>query len=138
MKPVFGDKPQAIKAYKIVIYNALQNCPLGTKRRIAEELGTGISFVSQISNPNYAIPIPSKHVDQILKICALSEQDKATFRAAYEAAHTSDDSELEIGNKNMICIPLPKYMNAAQRRKAKEAIRASAETILQLITETKS
>lgn len=138
MKPVFGDKAQAIKAYKIVIFDALQNCPLGTKRRIAEELGTGMSFVSQISNPNYAIPIPSKHVERILDICALSEQDKAAFRAAYKAAHTSDDSELGTGNKNMICIPLPKFKNAAQRRKAEEAIRTSAETILQLMTETKS
>ncbi len=128
-------KEQAIKAYKQLLRDAIERCPAGTKRRIAERTGTSKSFVSQICKPDYTVPLPGKHVETVLEICALSEDEAAAFRAAYSAAHPPSGQNPDSSCRNELRIPLPDFENAEQRRKIEEAIRASAETIINLVAE---
>ena len=61
--------------------------PSGTRQRLAGALGKNRSFVSQITNPAYATPIPARHIEIIFEICHFSPRRAARLLAAYAAAH---------------------------------------------------
>ena len=50
-------------------------------------LGKHKSFVSQITNPAYTVPIPAGDLPIIFEICHLSPQEREGFLALYRAAH---------------------------------------------------
>lgn len=77
----------AVAAYKRILAGILEQRPSGTRQRLAAALGKNRSFVSQISNPNYATPIPASHIDALFDICHFSTDEKRAFLAAYAAAH---------------------------------------------------
>jgi hypothetical protein len=77
----------AVAEYKSILREVLENRPSGTRRRLAAALGKNPSFISQISNPSYAVPIPASHVDTILEICHFQPEARARFVAAYAKAH---------------------------------------------------
>ncbi len=56
---------RSIAAYKALLRRALDNRPSGTRLKLAAALGTNRSFISQITNPGYPIPIPAQHLDVI-------------------------------------------------------------------------
>ena len=58
-----GGSPVA--EYKRLLQRVLENRPSGTRQRLATALGTNRSFVSQMTNPAYAMPVPSQHLDTI-------------------------------------------------------------------------
>jgi hypothetical protein len=76
-----------VASYKRVLQRVLENRPSGTRQRLALALGTNRSFVSQMSNPAYAMPIPSPHLDVIFELCHFSHPDRAEFLEAYVLAH---------------------------------------------------
>ena len=86
MKPerVRGD---AVSAYKAVLKRILDTRPSGTRHRLAIALGKNRSFISQIANPVYAVPIPRQHLDTIFEICHFTAADRREFLAAYAEAH---------------------------------------------------
>ena len=53
----------AIADYKKILKTVLDNRPSGTRQRLAMALGKNRSFVSQIANPAYAMPIPAQHLE---------------------------------------------------------------------------
>ena len=61
--------------------------PSGTRGRLAVALGTNRSFVSQLVNPVYAMPIPAQHLETIFEVCHFSPAERAAFLAAYDQAH---------------------------------------------------
>ena len=65
----------------------LENRPSGTRQRLAGVLGTNRSFVSQMANPTYAMPIPSQHIEAIFEVCHFSPTERAAFLDAYKQAH---------------------------------------------------
>jgi hypothetical protein len=73
--------------YKIILRRVLDNRPSGTRLKLAAALGKNRSFVSQITNPAYLVPIPAKHVAIIFEVCHLSAAERAAFLAAYGRAH---------------------------------------------------
>ncbi len=77
----------AVVAYKIILKRVLDNRPSGTRQRMANALGKNRSFVSQIANPAYPVPIPAQHLETILEICHFSHDDRRDFLAAYGRAH---------------------------------------------------
>ena len=79
--------------YKALLRAVLENRPSGTRKRLAEVLGKNRSFVSQISNPAYRTPIPSTHLNTIIEVCHLSDQEKQEFIEAYRRAHPRWDGE---------------------------------------------
>ncbi|MET4421132.1 hypothetical protein JEY40_38025 [Bradyrhizobium japonicum] len=80
-----GDKNVA--EYKIILRKVLDNRPSGTRLKLAAALGKNRSFVSQITNPAYLVPIPAKHVAVIFDVCHLSSAERAAFLDAYGRAH---------------------------------------------------
>ena len=79
--------PAAVADYKRVLQQVLENRPAGTRLRVAEALGKNRSFISQITNPSYSVPIPAAHIERIFEICHFLASEKAQFMAAYQRAH---------------------------------------------------
>jgi hypothetical protein len=80
-------KPDAVAAYKRVLQEVLDKRPSGTRQRLADALKRNRSFVTQIANPAYAVPIPARHVATIFGVCHFSPVERAAFLDAYHLAH---------------------------------------------------
>jgi hypothetical protein len=78
---------EAVARYKTILQHVIDNRPSGTRQRLAGALGKNRSFVSQITNPAYATPIPARHLETIFEVCHFSPEDRRYFRSAYAAAH---------------------------------------------------
>ena len=61
-----------VAEYKAILKAVLESRPSGMRQRLAEAIGKNRSFVSQISNPAYQVPIPARHVALIFEICHFS------------------------------------------------------------------
>src|SRR4029077_15992369 len=73
--------------YKRLLQTCGDNRPSGTRGRLAVALGTNRSFVSQLVNPAYAMPIPAQHLETIFEACHFSPADRAAFLATSDNAH---------------------------------------------------
>ena len=71
--------------YKVILRRVLDNRPSGTRLKLAAALGKNRSFVTQITNPAYLVPIPAKHVAIIFEVCHLSGAERTAFLEAYGA-----------------------------------------------------
>ena len=79
--------PSAVADYKRILQQVLENRPAGTRLRLAEGLGKNRSFISQIANPSYSVPIPARHIERIFEICHFLASEKTQFMEAYRRAH---------------------------------------------------
>ena len=77
----------AVAAYKRLLASILDRRPSGTRQRLATALAKNRSFVSQITNPAYATPIPAAHLAVIFDVCHFAPNEEQAFRALYERAH---------------------------------------------------
>ena len=78
---------EAIRAYKTILSQVIDQRPSGMRQRLADALGKHRSFVTQISSPAYSTPIPSRHLPAIFSVCHFSPADRDQFLAAYHRAH---------------------------------------------------
>ncbi len=76
-----------VTEYKRILLRVLDLRPSGMRQRLADALGANRSFVSQITNPAYPVPIPARHIELIFDACRFPEADRKAFLAAYERAH---------------------------------------------------
>lgn len=107
-----GEK-DAVAAYKAVFKAVLDKRPSGMRLRLADALGKNRSFISQISNPIYATPIPAQHLSTIFQLCHFSAAEKAAFLAAYEEAHPRRADTIKAGRKERtITLQLPSLGSA--------------------------
>jgi hypothetical protein len=86
-RPPPPDAEAAIRAYKTVLSAVIDQRPSGTRQRLADALGKHRSFVSQIANPAYSMPIPAKHLPAIFSVCHFSPAEREAFVTAYAVAH---------------------------------------------------
>jgi hypothetical protein len=77
----------AVAEYKRVFKEVLDSRPSGMRIRLAHAMGKNRSFVSQISNPAYPVPIPVQHLNTIFDVCHFPPAAKAAFLRAYARAH---------------------------------------------------
>lgn len=77
----------AVAVYKRIFKEVLDKRPSGMRLRLAHAIGKNRSFVSQISNPTYPVPIPVQHLNTIFDVCHFPPQSKAAFLRAYARAH---------------------------------------------------
>jgi hypothetical protein len=77
----------AVAEYKRILQQVLDNRPAGTRLRLAEALGKNRSFISQIANPAYSVPIPAPHIQRIFETCHFLAGEKEEFMKAYARAH---------------------------------------------------
>jgi hypothetical protein len=82
-----ADEEGPVAAYKNIFKAVLDKRPSGMRLRLATAMGKNRSFVSQISNPAYQIPIPMQHLNTIFEVCHFSPAEKAAFLKAYGRAH---------------------------------------------------
>ena len=80
-------RAQAVAAYKAILRTVLDNRPSGTRLKLAAALGKNRSFISQITNLGYPVPIPAQHIEIIFEICHLSPAERHAFLEAYHLAH---------------------------------------------------
>ena len=73
------DKLDLIRAYKLVLRDALESRPSGIRLRIANTIGKNKSFISQITNPKYKTPLPEKYVEPILEIVRFTPAERERF-----------------------------------------------------------
>ena len=76
-----------VTAYKTLLRDMIDLRPSGTRQRIALALGKNKSFVSQITNPAYGVPVPAKHLTTIFELCHFSPEERRHFLQAYQRAH---------------------------------------------------
>ena len=84
-KPATANSPVAV--YKSLLRDIVNKRPSGTRQKIAAAIGKHKSFVSQITNPNYAMPVPAKHLGTILDLCHCSSEERNQLLDAYARAH---------------------------------------------------
>jgi hypothetical protein len=82
-----GRSDKNVADYKNILRQVLDNRPSGTRLKLAAALGKNRSFITQITNPAYLVPIPAKHVAIIFDVCHLSANERAAFLDAYGRAH---------------------------------------------------
>lgn len=82
-----GEDEGTVADYKRLLQAVCDNRPSGTRGRLAAALGTNRSFVSQLVNPTYAMPIPAQHLPDIFEVCHFSPAERAEFLQAYDRAH---------------------------------------------------
>jgi hypothetical protein len=77
----------AVADYKRIFKEVLDSRPSGMRIRLAHAMGKNRSFVSQISNPAYPVPVPVQHLNTIFEVCHFSLVAKQAFLRAYARAH---------------------------------------------------
>src|SRR6202167_4985675 len=98
----------AVAEYKRIFKEVLDSRPSGMRIRLAYAIGKNRSFVSQISNPAYPIPIPIQHLNTIFDVCHFPPATKASFLRAYARAHPRRMGRLaEIPRERTIMLHLP-------------------------------
>ncbi|MEO8756564.1 MAG: hypothetical protein ABI398_02260 [Devosia sp.] len=89
-RPALKAPPQtdeAILVYKRLLQSVLNQRPSGTRQRLADALGKHRSFVTQMTSPSYATPIPQRHLPTILSVCHFTPEERDEFLVAYLVAH---------------------------------------------------
>jgi len=131
-------REDAVARYKEILRACLDRRPSGTRQKIALALGKHKSFVSQITNPAYASPVPARHLTTIFEICHFSPEERATFMAAYRAAHPRRSQAVResapAGKEHVIQIRVPALDDPRLQRELEETIRQTASRIIALVT----
>lgn len=129
-----------IASYKKLFKTYLDRRPSGTRQKLASALGTHKSFISQITNPNYRIPIPSQHVTTMMSICHFSVDERKSFMKAYLLAHPGVHFPLEVWldeGRHVVHIVIPDLGDAEQEHELAVAIRETAARMIALVHKPK-
>ena len=117
------ERSAAVTAYKSVLKRVVDTRPSGTRHRLAIALGKNRSFISQIANPVYAVPIPMQHLETIFEVCHFTAGEKREFLAAYGEAHPRRlDLVRKPAGTRSLTLTLPDLGDARRNRLLDEAI----------------
>lgn len=129
-------KPEAIAAYKSILRDIIDRRPSGTRQRLADALATNRSFVTQIINPAYAIPVPAQHLPAIFRVCHLSAAERDEFLKAYRHAHPGRPVAVTAqAATRVLHIALPDLGSETRNRSLDRLIRTLAANIGELLAE---
>ena len=141
-EPEVGDRAEKIALYKTLLRGVIDRRPSGLRGRLAMALGKHKSFVSQITNPSYSVPIPAADLPMIFEICHFAAEERAAFMAAYRAAHprhsegAPPDAAAESGR--VVRIRVPELGDPRLQRELEQTIRQTASRIVALVTVIRS
>jgi hypothetical protein len=128
----------AIAEYKALLREYIDRRPSGTRQKLAEAFGTHKSFISQITNPNYRVPLPVQHIPALFKVCRLNAQEQRTFLEVYARAHPGQYGAIEdlaSVEKDVVRIPLPHFENPALREQVEQLVKDFSERVVTLVKE---
>jgi hypothetical protein len=131
-----------IAAYKAILRDAIDRRPAGMRARIADALGKHKSFVSQLSNPIYPMPVPARHIETIFEICHFSPEERRAFMKAYERAHPHAVAEPVqetngSGRRKSISLEVPALRDPRKQRALESLLRELAERLGRLLEQGK-
>src|SRR5437667_9767354 len=130
------DRTDTVGTYKAVLRRILDTRPSGTRHRLAIALGKNRSFISQIANPVYAVPIPVQHLETIFEICHFTATDRRDFLAAYAQAHPRRHELVgKAAGTRKLTLTLPDLGNARRNRLLDETIADIARRLARLTEE---
>ena len=124
----------AVAAYKRLLAAIIEKRPSGTRQRLATALSKNRSFVSQITNPAYATPIPSNHLDVIFAVCHFSAGERREFTRLYAMAHPRKF----VGDatpRGMMTVQLPDLGDEERNRRLHGLVSGFVRQIVKLIDE---
>ena len=128
-----------IAVYKDLLRGYLAMRPSGLRKKISEAIGTNRSFVSQITNPNYRVPVPPHYVRTIMDVCHLSPAERGSFLNAYIAAHPAH-AELAggqgVSRETGMFIDLSAVRDDETRDHIRRSLRVVAETMIAMSTKS--
>jgi len=115
---------EPIASYKGFLRACIERRPSGLRGRLAMALGKHRSFVSQITNPAYRIPIPAGDLATIFEVCHLSAVERERFLELYGAAHPDRKRRLSagIGVPHELKIALPRFRHEVTAREVETMI----------------
>lgn len=130
-------KSELVAVYKRILQELINLRPSGTRIKIAQALDKNKSFVSQITNPAYTIPVPAPHLNAIFDICHFSVKEKERFLKAYTAAHPNYQYRIEPdlptkADRHKLVIDVPQLNDPAKQRQIEEMIRDFASQLFKL------
>jgi hypothetical protein len=135
-----NDAPPGATAadYKRLLQRVCDNRPSGTRGRLAVALGTNRSFVSQLVNPVYAMPIPAQHLEVIFEVCHFAPAEREAFLAAYDRAHPGrrDTGATPPGGRS-ISLTVPDLGNARQNQAVDAMMVEYARQVARLVAALK-
>ncbi|WP_088348130.1 MULTISPECIES: hypothetical protein [Rhodomicrobium] len=127
---------EPIAEYKALLRLYLDRRPSGTRQKLAEALGTHKSFISQITNPSYRVPLPAQHIPALFKVCHFSLEEQRRFMEIYARAHPGQYGaieELASLEADVLRIPLPQFADPGRRHEVELMIRDFAERLIALV-----
>ena len=135
---------EKIAAYKTILKEYIDRRPSGMRQKLAAALGKHKSFISQITGPSYAMPIPVAHLQTIFDICHFSPAERKVFLAAYSAAHPARRNPLQriaaparIANR-ILQLEIPLLADASQQKAVEELLKEFANKVFALIQSSQS
>jgi hypothetical protein len=124
----------AVADYKRILQQVLDNRPAGTRLRLAEALGKNRSFISQIANPSYSVPIPARHIEPIFEKCHFLASEKVQFMKAYHRAHPNRASGGAAETRwRELVLRVPDLRDRTKNRLIDELLKETLQKALRLI-----
>ncbi len=128
----------AVAEYKRIFKEVLDSRPSGMRIRLAHAMGKNRSFVSQISNPAYPVPIPIQHLNKIFDLCHFPPHAKAAFLQAYARAHPRRVARLaEIPRERAITLHLPDLGNSKRNGQVDALMQEFARRLAAILQDEK-
>jgi hypothetical protein len=127
-----ASRAEIIAGYKGLLRSFLERRPSGLRGRLAMALGKHKSFVSQIANPAYTVPIPAGDLPIIFDICHLSPQEREGFLALYRRAHPERTRRLPAPRGHELRIAVPEFRSSATAREVEALILDLSARIIRL------
>src|SRR6478609_8907531 len=128
------DRAAEVESYKTLLRNVLDRRPSGTRQRLANALGKNRSFVSQISNPAYPVPIPAPHIEIIFEACHFSPAERRSFLDAFALAHPNRLKQARTApSQRSVRLDVPDFGTAAKNREFDELLHDMARRLARLL-----
>ncbi|HXN54876.1 MAG TPA: hypothetical protein VN874_01305 [Myxococcales bacterium] len=134
-----AQEPGPIAAYKAILKDYIDRRPAGMRARIAAAIGKHKSFVSQLTNPIYPVPVPARHLSTIVEICHFSAEERRTFLKAYALAHpvraagaTGGEGRL-LPRRKVLPLEIPVLRDPRKQRALEALVRQFVERLGELL-----
>lgn len=128
----------AVAEYKRIFKEVLNSRPSGMRIRLAHAMGKNRSFVSQISNPAYPVPIPIQHLNTIFDLCHFPPHAKNGFLQAYARAHPRRVGRLaEIPRERTVTLHLPDLGNGKRNGQVDALMQEFARRLAAILEDEK-
>jgi hypothetical protein len=132
--PSRDGRAACVETYKTILRNVLDQRPSGTRQRLATALGKNRSFVTQISNPAYSVPIPAPHLEIIFEVCRFSSADKSAFLDAFTRAHPNRHIQVRSGSSlRSLRLEVLDFGTVEKNREFDELVREMARRLARLM-----